>query len=60
MSVFRRNAVRMWALLLALSLLGGCTSPAVKETPSPTPESPVPTMTTPVEESAAPLTRFST
>ena len=57
MPVFRRNAVRMWALLLALSLLGGCTSPAVEETPSPTPESPVPTMTTLVEESAAPLTR---
>lgn len=57
MSVFRRNAVRMWALLLALSLLGGCTSPAVEETPSPTPESPVPTATASVEESAAPLTR---
>lgn len=57
MPVFRRNAVRMWALLLALSLLGGCTSPAVEETPSPTPESPVPTATASVEESAAPLTR---
>lgn len=34
MSVFRRNAVRMWALLLALALLGGCTSPAVEETPA--------------------------
>ena len=57
MPVFRRNAVRMWALLLALSLLGGCTSPAVEETPSPTPESPAPTATAIVEESAAPLTR---
>lgn len=57
MSVFRRNAVRMWALLLALSLLGGCTSPAVEETPSPMPESPAPTATAIVEESAAPLTR---
>lgn len=57
MSVFRRNAVRMWALLLALNLLGGCAFPAVEETPSPTPESPVPTATAPVEESAAPLTR---
>ena len=57
MPVFRRNAVRMWALLLALSLLGGCTSPAVEETPSPTPESPVPTATASVEESVAPLTR---
>ena len=55
MSVFRRNAVHMWTLLLALSLLGGCTSPAVEETP--TPESPAPTETASVEERAAPLTR---
>ena len=53
MSVFRRNAVRIWALLLALSLLDGCASPAVEQTPTPT----VPTATAPVEKSAAPLTR---
>ena len=57
MFLSRRPVPRLSALLLALSLLGGCTSPAAEETHTLTPESPAPTATASVEERAAPLTR---